>query len=125
MTKNRRFPFQRTQETISLNGFTANGKQLYSIIRQYASVSRQMDDHSQYIQIENIPNEDNSRLNEFVNNLKQEHDDCIIDQNNFTTLREHNIQHWKHVNSQWQKYYREELRKQQEIFTNLIKNSRG
>ncbi|CAF4117402.1 unnamed protein product, partial [Rotaria sp. Silwood2] len=61
------------------------------------------------------------QLNQFINYLKQQRDVDIIDINNSASLLDHNVQHWKHVKYEWQKYYREKNKKEQEIFDNLIK----
>jgi hypothetical protein len=127
MTKNRRFPFERTGEQISLEGFSTTEEQLYPIIRQYASICRHNNNGKhRHLQQEIVPNQENNRLNEFINELKQKcnDDNNSVDRNNFSALRDHNIQHWKHVQYEWQKYYRNEIKKQQEIFDNIIKTSR-
>jgi len=127
MTKNRRFPFERTGEKISLEGFSTTEEQLYPIIRQYASIIRYNNNtnlKSRHLQENIISNQDNYRLNQLINHLKQDHDNNSVDRNNFSALRDHNIQHWKHVQYEWQKYYRNEIKKQQEIFDNIIKTSR-
>ncbi|CAF1575630.1 unnamed protein product [Rotaria sp. Silwood1] len=126
MTKNRRFPFERNREKISLENFSTTEQQLYSIIRQYASICRH--NHipkSQHLQ-QNIivSNEENQQLNQLINYLKQQHNIHDVDINNFAILRDHNIQHWKQVKYEWQKYYRETNKKEQEIFDNLIKTFR-
>jgi hypothetical protein len=123
MTKNRRFPFERTKENISVEDFSTTNEQLYSIIRQYASICRYngLEKPPRHFQQQIVPNEENYRLNQLIHHLKQERDDHHVDTNNFSALRNHNIQHWKYVKSQWQKYYCDEIKKQQEIFDNLIK----
>ncbi|CAF0740848.1 unnamed protein product [Adineta steineri] len=126
MKRNRRFPFERTDEKISLEDFSTAEQQLYPIIRQYASICRHTNNvKTRYIQqnIVDNSNNENSQLNEFMNYIKQERDNNNVDINNFSTLREHNIQHWKHIKSEWQKYYQNEIKKHQEIFSNLIKTS--
>ena len=123
MTQNRRFPFQRTQMPISLDNFTTNEQQLYPIARQYTSVCQHVHKQPRYEQIQDVPDQDRTRFNEFVHNLKQKSDNYMADENNFSALREHDLQHWKDVNYQWQTYYREEMRKQQEIFTDLLQSS--
>ncbi|CAF1657587.1 unnamed protein product [Adineta ricciae] len=123
MTQNRRFPFQHTQMPISLDNFTTNEQQLYPIVRQYTLVCRHVHKQPRYEQIQDVPDQDRTRFNEFIHNLKQERDNYMADENNFSALREHDLQHWKDVNYQWQTYYREEMRKQQEIFTDLLKSS--
>jgi hypothetical protein len=122
MTKNRRFPFERTKENISLEDFSTTNQQLYSTIRQYASICRvNYNDKPRDSQQEFVPNDENYRLNQLINQLKQQPIDNNVDINNFLDLRNHNIQHWKYVKSQWQKYYLEEMNKQQKIFDHLIK----
>jgi len=122
MTKNRRFPFERTKEQISLENFSTTEQQLYPIIRQYASICRHnTNEKPQHIQQNIVSNQENYRLNQLINHLKQEHDNNIVDINDFSALRQHNLQHWKHVKYEWQKYYHDEIKKQQEIFDNVIK----
>ena len=125
MTQNRRFPFERTRENISLEDFSTTEEQLYPIIRQYASICRQnKNERPRHFQQEIVNHQENDRLNEFINDLKQKRDNNIVDRNNFASLRDHNIQHWKHVNYEWQKYYCNQIKNQQEIFDNIIKTSR-
>ncbi|CAF4283695.1 unnamed protein product, partial [Rotaria sordida] len=64
------------------------------------------------------------QLNQLINYLKQQRDVDIVDINNFSNLRHHNIQHWKQVKYEWQKYYREKNKEQQEIFDSVIKTYR-
>jgi len=127
MTNNRRFPFERTKEEISLENFSTTEEQLYPIIRQYASIVRYNNNtnlKSRHLQENIISNQDNYRLNQLINHLKQDRDNNFVDINDFSNLRQHNLQHWKHVKYQWQKYYREEIKNQQEIFDNVIKSTR-
>ncbi|CAF1052637.1 unnamed protein product [Rotaria sordida] len=125
MTKNRRFPFERNREKISLENFSTTEQQLYSIIRQYASICRHNNiEKSQHLQQNMISNEENHQLNQLINYLKQQRDVDIVDINNFSNLRHHNIQHWKQVKYEWQKYYREKNKEQQEIFDSVIKTYR-
>jgi hypothetical protein len=128
MTKNRRFPFACTKEKISLEDFTTTEEQLYPMIRQYASICRHNNNEKprqseEQQQQHIIPNRENSQLNEFIDHLKQERNDNIVDINNLYALRDHNIQYWKHVKCQWQKYYRNEIRREQDSLNNLIKTS--
>jgi len=124
MTKNRRFPFERTKEEISLKNFLTTEQQLYSIIRQYTSIYRH-NNHEKpgHVQQNIVSHQENDRLNQLINHLKQERDNNFVDINDFSALRQHNIQHWKHVKYEWQKYYRNEIKNQQEIFDNVIKIS--
>ncbi|CAF0979955.1 unnamed protein product [Rotaria sordida] len=125
MTKNRRFPFERNREKISLENFSTTEQQLYSIIRQYASICRHNNiEKSQHLQQNMISNEENHQLNQLINYLKQQRDVDSVDINNFSNLRDHNIQHWKQVKYEWQKYYREKNKEQQEIFDSVIKTYR-
>jgi hypothetical protein len=125
MKKNRRFPFERTKEPISLQNFTTTEEQLYPIIRQYASIYRP-NDHEKPRQLQQnvVSNEENYRLNQLINHLKQERHNNFVDINDFSALRQDNIQHWKHIKYQWQQYYQDEIRRQQEIFNNVMKTSR-
>jgi len=127
MTKNRRFPFERTNEEILLENFSTTEQQLYSIIRQYASICRYNNTNEQprYLQQNIISNQDNYRLNQLINHLKQDRNKNFVDINDFSGLRQHNLQRWKHVKYEWQNYYREEIKKQQELFDNVIKCSRN
>jgi hypothetical protein len=125
MTKNRRFPFERTNEEISLENFSTTEEQLYPIIRQYASICRHNNhEKPQPTQQTIISNQENDRLYQLMNHLKQECEQNFVDINDFSALRKHHIQHWKNVKYQWQKYYRDEMKKQQEIFENIRKISR-
>lgn len=124
MTKNRRFPFERSNQIVSLENFSTTEQQLYPMIRQYLSVSRQTtNQRSQPVPQTIVPYEDDYQLNQFMDYLKQKSDINPVDSNNPSALREHNIQHWKNVKCEWQKYYREKNRKHQELFDNLIKSS--
>lgn len=126
MTTNRRFPFERTKKEILLENFSTSEEKLYPIIRQYASISRyNTNEKRRHIQQENvITNQENFRLNQLINHLKQKCDNNFVDINDFSALRQHNLQHWKQVKSEWQKYYHDEIKNQQEIFDNVIKTSR-
>jgi len=125
MKKNRRFPFERTKEPISLQNFTTTEEQLYPIIRQYASIYRPTDhEKPRQLQQNVVSNEENYRLNQLINHLKQERHNHFVDINDFSALRQDNIQHWKHIKYQWQQYYQDEIRRQQEIFNNVMKTSR-
>ncbi len=125
MKTNRRFPFERTKEPILLENFTTTEEQLYPIIRQYISINRS-NDHEKLRQPQQnvISHQENDRLNQLMNHLKQPRHNHFIDFNDFSALRQDNLQHWKHVKYQWQQYYREEIRRQQEIFHNIINISR-
>ena len=119
------FSFERTNEQISLENFSTTEEQLYPIIRQYASICRHNNhEKSRHVQKNIVYNQENDRLNQLINHLKQERDNNFVDINDFSALQKHNIQHWKHVKYQWQKYYQDEIKKQQEIFDNIIKTSR-
>lgn len=124
MSKNRRFPFERSKETILLDNFSTSEQQLYPIIRQYASISR-LNDHprSRPVQQPIVSYEENDRLDRLINHLKEQAPPPV-NTNEISSLRQDHIQHWKHVKSQWQEYYREENRKQQEIFDRLIQTLR-
>jgi hypothetical protein len=122
---NRRFPFERTKEPISLENFTTTEQQLYPIIRQYASVNR-LHGHEEPRQPSTnvlVLHQENDRLNQLMTHLKQPQQNHFIDPNDFSALRQDHLQHWKHVKYQWQEYYRDEIRRQQEIFNNVIKSS--
>ncbi|CAF4878137.1 unnamed protein product, partial [Rotaria magnacalcarata] len=78
------------------------------MLRQYTSICRQTNhsEKAESLQRDIIDsNEEKYRLNQLVNYLKQNHDNHVIDTNNFTDLLDQNIQHWKQVKYEWQKYY--------------------
>ena len=124
--RNRRFPFERSKESISLDNFSTTEEQLYPIIRQYASMCR-LNDHikSRSVQHSIVPDQDNDRLNQLMSHLKerQPRHSHPVNIDDVAALRQDHIRHWKHVKSQWQEYYRGEIRKQQEIFNRLIHSS--
>lgn len=127
MSKNRRFPFERSKEPIFLDNFSTSEEQLYPIIRQYASVSRLNDQPKpRPVQQQIVSYEENDRLNQFINHLKEQPHlpSSPVNTDDISALRQDHIQHWKHVKSQWHGYYREEIRKQQEIFDRLMQTSR-
>ncbi|CAF2167583.1 unnamed protein product [Rotaria magnacalcarata] len=124
MKKNRRFPFERSQEKVSLKNLSTTEQPLYPMLRQYTSICRQTNhsEKAESLQRDIIDsNEEKYRLNQLVNYLKQNHDNHVVDTNNFTDLLDQNIQHWKQVKYEWQKYYQEKNRKEQELFDHLIK----
>lgn len=124
MTTNRRFPFERSKDEISLENFITTEEQLYPMIRQYASITRyNPNEKPQYIQQNIHSNQDNLQLNQLITQLKQEHDNQYVDINDFSALRQHNLQHWKHIKYQWQKYYHDQMKTQQELFDHIIKTS--
>lgn len=125
MTKNRRFPFERSKQQISLDNFSTTEEQLYAVIRRYASVCRTSDQLPlQPVQQPIVPDDDNDRFNQLMSHLKsQQRHAHPVNTDDVVALRQDHIQHWKHVKSQWQQYYREEIRKQQEIFNRLIQSS--
>lgn len=128
MKPNRRFPFEKNQQKISLENFSTTEQQLYPMIRQYASISRSNNDNVEKSERpqQNFldSNEGNYRLEQLVNYLKQQRDNNFVDVNSLSALRDQNIQHWKQVKYEWQKFYQDKNRKQQELFAHLIKTYR-
>ena len=112
MKTNRRFPFERSKELNSLEYFSTTERQLYPIIRQYASICRPNNhEKSRHVQQEIVPTQDNDRLNQLLNHLKQDRKETFLNFDDFSILREDNLQRWKHVRYEWQQYYREEIPK--------------
>ena len=112
MTKNRRFPFESTKETLSLEHFFTNETQLYPMIRQYASICRKNDSKKPRPTRTNLilPNEENDRLTHFMNQLKENKENPCVNINDLSDLRQNHVQYWKTVRFQWQTFYRDETR---------------
>lgn len=128
MTKaNRRFPFERTRDEISLDHFSTHEEQLYPALRDYLGVSRLPSEanarpHQQQRIL--VSHQDDQRLNELLTQLKQPRNHPLIDANDINALRETNIQHWKSVKQQWQKYYRDQMKRDEIVLNNLMEMSR-
>lgn len=124
MSRNRRFPFERTLEPVSLAGFAASDESLYAAVRRYAAVSRPTPEPLPYTPTATTVDTHSSQMADFVEGLKQQPDASVVDRNDFSAVREHDIQRWKHVNRQWQAFYRAEIGKQQVKFDELLRGAR-
>jgi alpha-galactosidase/6-phospho-beta-glucosidase family protein len=129
MTKaNRRFPFERTRDQISLDRISTHEEQLYPALREYLGVSRLPSEdrarRQQQQQQIHVSHEDDQRLNVLLTQLKQPQNHPLIDTNDVNALRQTNIQHWKSVKQQWQKYYRDQVKRDEIILDNLMEMSR-
>ena len=124
MTKNRRFPFERTGEPIVLDGFAPTDQPLYPTIREYASIGRQTArKRSPETPTTSVPSQDPHRFHEFLHYLKQQQQqraNDAVDANDFSSLRAQNLQQWKDVKQQWQKYYHDGIKQERAMFDHLM-----
>lgn len=128
MTKNRRFPFQRTNEPIVRDAFASADQPLYPTIRDYASISRPaVREQTLETFIPSAPFQDHHRFDEFLHYLKQQQlpsrANDAIDANDFEALRAQDLQHWKNVKQQWQNYYQDVIKQERAMFDHLMNTS--